>query len=82
MAAPLHKGLPWCVKKLAVLFLFLVMRGLIKSCKGAHGQGGYLSHVSASEVLVSQIERCSKARRIGQQEEEKEEEEEDSRPNL
>lgn len=81
-----HKGLPWSINKLAAFFLFLLMRGLSKSCKGAHGQREYLSYVSVSEVLVGQIERYSKAGRIGQQEEEKkkeeEEEEEGSRPIL
>lgn len=82
VAAPLHKGLPGSIQKLAALVLFLLMWSLRKSCKGANGQRQYLSHMSASGVLVSQIERYSKAGRIGQQKEENEKEEEGSRPVL
>lgn len=74
VAAPLHKGLPWCMQELAVLSLLLLMRVLNNSCKGAHGQGGYLPHESSSEVFVSQVERSGKAGETDQKEEEEEEE--------
>lgn len=79
MAILLHEDLPWSMQKQAALFLSVLMQGLRKSCEGADGQRQYLSHVSASEVLGSQIERYSKA---GPQQEKNEKEEESSRPVL